>query len=59
MIYTYGMYERQLDMRILVQKKIPLSLWPRSTGKTTLLRTQFPERPIINLLNEFDLPSIG
>ena len=44
------MYERRLDMRILVQKKSHFLFGPRSTGKTTLLRTQFPERPIINLL---------
>jgi len=48
--YTTGMYERMLDLPTLAQKKSLFLFGPRSTGKTTLLRAQFPAARIINLL---------
>lgn len=44
------MYPRKLDMVTLSKQKSFFLFGPRSTGKTTLLRTQFPGIPIINLL---------
>jgi len=44
------MYRRILDMRQLAEKKSQFLFGPRSTGKTTLLRTQFSPEAIINLL---------
>ncbi len=45
------MYQRTLDMRELAGHKSFFLFGPRSTGKTTLLKTQFPELEIINLLS--------
>jgi uncharacterized protein len=44
------MYQRLLDMRALSGKKSFFLFGSRSTGKTTLLNAQFPDREIINLL---------
>ena len=44
------MYRRILDMHQLAEKKSQFLFGPRSTGKTTLLRTQFSPDAIINLL---------
>jgi predicted AAA+ superfamily ATPase len=44
------MYQRLLDVRSLSGKKSFFFFGPRSTGKTTLLNAQFPDREIINLL---------
>jgi predicted AAA+ superfamily ATPase len=44
------MYQRILDLSSLAKKKSLFLFGPRSTGKTTLLRQQFPEKRIINLL---------
>jgi Predicted ATPase (AAA+ superfamily) len=44
------MFHRELDMRKLVAKKSFFLFGPRSTGKTTLLRSSFSEDAIINLL---------
>ncbi|MBN2050699.1 MAG: ATP-binding protein, partial [Spirochaetales bacterium] len=44
------MYRRILDLPALAEKKSFFLFGPRSTGKTTLLKAQFPGRPIINLL---------
>jgi len=44
------MYHRNLDMKSLSAKKSLFLFGPRSTGKTTLLRFQFSEDAIINLL---------
>lgn len=45
------MIKRILDLSVLSQKKSLFLFGPRSTGKTTLLRQQFSETRIINLLN--------
>jgi predicted AAA+ superfamily ATPase len=45
------MYKRALNMSRLVSNKSFFLFGPRSTGKTTLLRTQFPDIEIINLLS--------
>ena len=45
------MYKRALNMSRLVSLKSFFLFGPRSTGKTTLLRTQFPDIQIINLLS--------
>lgn len=44
------MYHRNLDLKSLSAKKSLFLFGPRSTGKTTLLRFQFSEDAIINLL---------
>ncbi len=44
------MYPRVLDVKELVKKKSIFLFGPRSTGKTTLLRSQFGDKAIINLL---------
>lgn len=44
------MYQRLLDISALSRKKSLFLFGPRSTGKTTLLRQQFPQERIINLL---------
>lgn len=49
--YYYLMYNRILNMAELSQKKSFFLFGPRSTGKTTLLHCQFPEKPVINLLS--------
>jgi uncharacterized protein len=43
-------YKRVLDMKMLIEKKSLFLFGPRSTGKTTLLKSQFQEGAIINLL---------
>jgi len=43
-------YSRILDLASLAEKKSLFLFGPRSTGKTTLLKAQFPENAIINLL---------
>jgi uncharacterized protein len=43
-------YARVLDMRALAARKSFFLFGPRSTGKTTLLRDQFPPDALINLL---------
>lgn len=43
-------YNRVLDLKNLVDKKSLFLFGPRSTGKTTLLKAQFSENAIINLL---------
>ncbi len=45
------MYQRALELDQLVSRKSFFLFGPRSTGKTTLLRTQFPDLEIINLLS--------
>ena len=45
------MYKRALNMSRLVSNKSFFLFGPRSTGKTTLLHTQFPDSEIINLLS--------
>ncbi len=44
------MYPRILDPRTLARRKSIFLFGPRSTGKTTLLRSHFDDRSIINLL---------
>jgi uncharacterized protein len=44
------MYQRLLDISAPSRKKSLFLFGPRSTGKTTLLRQQFPQERIINLL---------
>ena len=44
------MYKRFLDMSELVKQRSLFLFGPRQTGKSTLLRTQFPEALYINLL---------
>jgi len=46
-------------MAKLVSKKSFFLFGPRSTGKTTLLRTQFPEHKIINLLSSATFLSLA
>ncbi len=45
------MYDRTLNMSRLVSHKSFFLFGPRSTGKTTLLQSQFPDLEIINLLS--------
>ena len=45
------MYSRILDMRRLAEQKSFFLFGPRSTGKTSLLRAQFPADAIVNLLS--------
>ncbi len=44
------MYQRKLNLKILVKNKSLFLFGPRSTGKTTLLIEQFKKSQIINLL---------
>ena len=44
------MYQRTLDVRELAKRKSLFLFGTRSTGKTTLLRSQFSARAIVNLL---------
>jgi len=44
------MYQRILDVSSLADRKSLFLFGPRSTGKTTLIRQEFPEKRIINLL---------
>ena len=44
------MYQRVLDLSSLSEQKSLFLFGPRSTGKSTLIRQQFPEHRIINLL---------
>jgi predicted AAA+ superfamily ATPase len=44
------MYQRTLKLPELVKRKSLFLFGPRSTGKTTLLRQNFPDHAIINLL---------
>jgi predicted AAA+ superfamily ATPase len=44
------MFDRTLNLAELAQKKSLFLFGPRSTGKTTLLRSQFSDGAIINLL---------
>lgn len=53
------MYQRILKMDQLVLKKSFFLFGPRSTGKTTLLRTQFPDHKIINLLSSATFISLS
>ena len=45
------MYQRALKLDQLISRKSFFLFGPRSTGKTTLLHTQFPDIKIINLLS--------
>jgi len=49
-ILTGMEHKRILDLSALAEKKSLFLFGPRSTGKTTLIRAQFPEASIINLL---------
>ncbi len=51
MLYSNRMYQRTLELDQLVSRKSFFLFGPRSTGKTTLLHTQFPDLGIINLLS--------
>lgn len=53
------MYSRVLSLTELVQKKSLFLFGPRSTGKTTLLRQQFPPERIVNLLRGSVLVSLS
>lgn len=43
-------HTRKLDLASLAEKKSLFLFGPRSTGKTTLIKTVFPENAIVNLL---------
>jgi uncharacterized protein len=53
------MYKRTLDLRELSGKKSVFLFGPRSTGKTTLLRSQFDNESIINLLRSSTFLSLS
>jgi predicted AAA+ superfamily ATPase len=44
------MYERQLDLAALLKRKSFFLFGPRQTGKSTLIRTQFPKAAYYDLL---------
>lgn len=53
------MYDRILDLPKLIVKKSLFLFGPRSTGKTTLLRNQFDNNSIINLLRSSTFLSLS
>ncbi len=59
MQYIRNMYQRTLKLDKLISRKSFFLFGPRSTGKTTLLRTQFPDLEIINLLSSATFISLA
>lgn len=53
------MFERKLDLRVLLNKKSFFLLGPRATGKSTLIRQQLSDATIIDLLESDHLQRLA